>query len=80
MDPAQGAGAGDPVPDDGYIPQPGAGIGGVGDQQGKGAGDFSEELGDAVEDPASPDFDQALGAASKSRGLPPSQDSALYDQ
>lgn len=80
MDPAQGAGTGDPVTNDRYIPEPGTGIGGVGDQQGKGAGDFSEELGDAVEDPASPDFDQALGAASESRGLPPSQDGALYDQ
>ena len=80
MNPAQGADTSDAVLDDAYIPQPGAGFGGVGDQQGTGAGDFSEELGDAVEDPASPDFDQALGAASESRGLPPGQDGALYDQ
>ncbi len=80
MDPAQGAGPGNPVPDDRHIPQPRAGIGGVGDQQGKGAGDFSEELGDAVEDPPSADLDQALGATSESRGLPPGQDGALYDQ
>lgn len=80
VDPAQRAGPGDPVSNDRYPLQPGAGIGGVGDEQGKGAGDFSEELGDAVEDPAPADFDQALGAASESRGLPPGQDGALYDQ
>ena len=80
MNPAQGPGSGDPVPDDRHVPQPCAGFGGVGDQQGKGAGDFREELGDAVEDPASPDFDQALGAASESRGLSPGQNGALYDQ